>query len=72
MTDQKFSPGAAIRWAAIGVESQRLILSKVYCSYCRKAVQMVDFGGSEIGNDLLLKGHGAVCGHEVARVVEGT
>lgn len=75
MTDQQlpqFSPSAATRWAAIPVEAQERILAKVYCSYCRKAVQMVDFGGSEIGNALLLRGHGAVCGHEVARVIEGT
>jgi hypothetical protein len=67
----QFSPKAAKIWAAIPVEFQEEILLNVYCSHCHDSVRIVDYSGSVVSGDLLLKGNCAICGHEVARLVEG-
>lgn len=58
--------------AEIPVQFQDKILSNVYCPHCRDSVKIVDYSGSVVSGDLLLKGHCEICGHEVARLVEGS
>lgn len=59
-------------WAEIPVQFQDKILSNVYCSHCRDSVKIVDYSGSVVSGDLLLKGHYEICGHEVSRLVESS
>jgi len=63
---------AAKIWEEIPVEFQEKILDNVFCSHCRDSVKIVDYSGSVVSGDLLLKGHCEICGHEVARLVEGS
>lgn len=75
MTESKlpsFSPKASIFWAAIPVEIKQKILANVYCAHCRGAVSIINFTGAVKGGDLVLQGSCAVCGHKVARLVEGS
>ena len=75
MTESKlpsFSPKASKFWAAIPVEIKQKIIANVYCSHCRGAVTIINFMGAVKGGDLLLQGSCAVCGHVVARLVEGS
>ncbi|NMW18533.1 MAG: hypothetical protein HKK66_05835 [Chlorobiaceae bacterium] len=59
-------------WAAIPMQYREQILSNVFCSRCREAVEIVDYSDAIIKGDLLLKGKCATCGHDVARLVEGS
>jgi hypothetical protein len=68
----QFSPEAAKIWEEIPVEFQDIILSNVLCPHCRDAVRIVDYSGSVVSGDLILRGKCAICGHEVARLVEGS
>ena len=54
------------------MEFQEKILDNVFCSHCRDSVRIVDYSGSVVSGDLLLKGNCAICGHQVARLVEGS
>lgn len=47
------------------------MLSKVWCSHCRKSTTMNEFGGRIEREDLVLQGRCASCGGEAARVIEG-
>ncbi len=68
----QLSPDAAKLWEEISVEFQEEILDNVFCSHCRDAVRIVDYSGSVVSGDLLLKGNCAICGHDVASLVEGS
>ncbi len=68
----QFSLEAVKIWEKIPVEFQDTILSNVLCSNCRDSVRMVDYSGSVVSGDLLLKGNCAICGRTVARLVEGS
>ncbi|MEI6846693.1 MAG: hypothetical protein WCK32_01450 [Chlorobiaceae bacterium] len=68
----QFSQKAAEFWADIPMEYRAQILVNVFCSQCRDAVEIVDYSGSIVKGDLLLKGKCATCGHQVARLVEGS
>ena len=68
----RFSPKAAKIWEEIPVEFQEILLDNVLCSHCRDAVRIVDYSGSVVSGDVLLKGKCAICGHDVARLVEGS
>ena len=68
----QFSPEAAKLWEEIPVECQEEILDNVFCSHCRDSVRIIDYSGSVASGDLLLKGSCAICGHDVARLVEGS
>lgn len=68
----EFSPDAAEFWAAIPMQYREQILLNVFCSRCRKAVEIVDYSGAMMKGDLLLKGKCSTCGHNVARLVEGS
>ena len=68
----QFSLEAAKIWEEIPVEFQEIILDNVLCSHCRDSVRIVDYSGSVVSGDLLIKGNCAICGHKVARLVEGS
>ncbi len=68
----QFSPKAAKIWEEIPLEFQEKILDNVFCSHCRDSVRIVDYSGSVVSGDLLLKGSCAICGHNVARLLEGS
>ena len=68
----QFSTKAAKFWAAIPAEIKKIILANVFCSRCRGAVSIVNFTGTVKGGDLVLNGSCAVCGNEVARLIEGS
>ena len=54
------------------MQFKKEILANVYCSHCRGSIKIVNYTGSINNGDLLLKGNCANCGHEVARLVEGS
>ena len=66
----QFTPEAAKIWATIPTTVKPQLLANVFCSHCRGAVKIVDFKGIMRGNSLVLNGHCAVCGNDVARVIE--
>ena len=66
-----FSPEAAACWDSVPPAFQEQILAHVFCTNCRKGVPIVGYSGSMLAGDLLLKGRCGVCGHEVARLLEG-
>lgn len=68
----EFTPQAAAFWANIDMQHRALILANIFCVQCRCAVEIVDYSGSIVSDDLLLKGKCAKCGHDVARLVEGS
>ncbi len=68
----QFSPEAAKLWEEIPEEFQEMVLDNVFCSHCRDVVRIVDYSGSVVSGDLCLEGNCAICGHKVARLVEGS
>jgi len=68
----QFTPAAAKFWAEIPVHFKKEILANVYCSHCRGSVKIVNYSGSIKSDYLFLIGNCASCGHEVARLVEGS
>ena len=68
----QFSPAAAKFWVEVPLQFKKKILANVYCSHCGGSVKIVNYSGSIKSGDLLLKGNCANCGHEVARLVEGS
>jgi len=71
MNDGTFSNEATILWSAIRHGIQREILTAVFCAKCMTSVRIINFRGSPLKNgDLHLKGSCAVCGEDVARVLE--
>lgn len=68
-----FADDPAVKlWARVPDHGKRLILENVWCTHCETGVSIVDYTGSIVGCDLLLSGKCAVCGGDVARVVEST
>lgn len=67
----EFTPKAAEFWAAIPASVKPQLLANVFCGRCRGAVKIVDYKGSVKDGDLVLNGRCAVCGGEVARLIEG-
>jgi hypothetical protein len=51
---------------------RELLLSNVFCSQCRGAVEIVEYSGAMVKGDLILKGKCGTCGRNVARLVEGS
>jgi len=68
----QYSPKAAKLWAEIPEQFQEKILDNVYCSYCQHSVRIVNYFGSIVSGDLVLKGSCAECGKNVARLLEGS
>ncbi len=66
----QFTPKAAELCATIPAATRHQLLANVFCFHCRDVVKIVDFKGMVSRGDLVLNGCCAVCGNEVARVVE--
>ena len=65
-----FTDAAEKLWSAIPIESRKLILSKVWCSRCTRAVTIKNFSGAVKAGDLLLVGECSECHGDVARLIE--
>ncbi len=70
MNEGKFTPKSAVLWSTIPKEARERILANGYCGKCGGSAQITKFTGEEQNGDLILKGSGAKCGHQVVRVVE--
>ena len=70
MTDEQFTPRAAVLWGTIPKKAREQILKNVFCAECRGSVEIINFTGEASEGNLLLKGSCAKCGHPVARLVE--
>ena len=68
---ESFSPQAEALWENLPEAEKHIIVNNVYCGRCRSAVSMVGFSGFMEGGGLVLQGFCGVCGHKVARVIEG-
>jgi hypothetical protein len=66
----RLSAQASKLWNAIPIDARRKILANIYCGHCRGAVSIVNVTGKVKGGDLVLNGNCAVCGDDVARLVE--
>ena len=58
------------KWEAIPKEFKERIIFNVWCSHCGDVVEILDYKVYSAGRDILLRGRCAVCGGEVARLVE--
>ncbi len=68
----RLSMQASKLWSAIPTDAKKKILANVFCAHCRGAVSIVKVTGTVKGDDLVLNGSCAVCGHDVARHIEGS
>ena len=66
-----FTPAARQRWESIPAHIRKELLANVWCVHCLDSVIITNFSGTLKGPDLLLVGKCAVCGSDVARVIEG-
>jgi hypothetical protein len=66
----RFSKPASKLWNAIPADMKRKLLANVYCGHCRGAVSIINVAGAVKGGDLALNGNCAVCGGDVARLIE--
>lgn len=66
-----FTGAARQRWESIPARIRKELLANVWCGQCRDTAIITNFSGALKGNDLLLVGKCAVCGNDVARVIEG-
>jgi hypothetical protein len=69
-SNPKFTGPAAKLWAAIPNDTQKLLLSNVWCGKCGRAVTIANFSGAVKTGDLLLVGLCSECHGDVARVIE--
>ena len=65
----KFTMPAAKLWAAIPSDSNKLLLSNVWCGKCRHEVTITNFYETVKAGDLLLVGLCSECHGDVARVI---
>ena len=66
-----FTASAAKLWVAISADTQRQLLSNVWCSKCQHEVTITNFSGAVKAGDLLIVGNCSECQGDVARVIEG-
>ena len=65
-----FTKPAAKLWAAIPADTQKELLSNVWCGKCQHEVTITNFSGAVKAGDLLLVGKCSICQSDVARVIE--
>lgn len=65
----KFTAPAAKLWAAIPADTQKILLSNVWCGKCRHEITITHFTGAVKAGDLLLVGKCSECHGDVARVI---
>jgi hypothetical protein len=66
-----WTPEAQRLWEQISADAQHLVLTHVWCPQCGEARRIDLAGGAIIAGDLVLTGTCSVCGHRVARLLEG-
>ena len=66
----EFTPKARIIWDSIPNQLRAELLSNTYCGNCKDAVRIVNFKGSVYKGNLYLEGYCAICGDEVARLID--
>jgi hypothetical protein len=66
-----WTPEAQRRWEQLSADTRHLVLTHVWCPQCSQARSMDLAGGAIIADDLVLTGTCTVCGHRVARLLEG-
>lgn len=66
----KFTAPAAKLWASIHSDTQKHLLSNVWCGKCRHEVTITNFTGAVRSGDLLLVGKCSECHGDVASVIE--
>jgi hypothetical protein len=71
LATSSWSPEAHRRWAQLPADTQHLVLTHVWCTQCGQAQRMNLIGGTIIVDDIVLIGTCTVCGHRVARLLEG-
>jgi len=67
----KASEEALKIWMKLPADIRSKILSNVWCSDCRIAVTICDYNAELDGGVVVLRGFCGICGHKVARVLEG-
>lgn len=65
----EFTPEANILWDAMTIEAKTEILSFFYCGVCKTTVSIVSLKGSVYKGYLYLEGYCAVCGDELAKLL---
>lgn len=68
---EKISNKALKMWMDLPICDRRKILSNVWCPDCRTAVTICDYSAELDGGVVVLRGFCGICGHKVARVLEG-
>jgi len=68
---EKISNEALKIWMDLPIDTRRRILSAVWCPQCTASVTMCDYSAALEGEVVVLRGFCSVCGHKVARVLEG-
>jgi len=58
-------------WMDLPADIRSKILRNVWCGQCMTAVTMCDYNAKFDGGVVVLRGFCSVCGHKVARVLEG-
>ena len=66
----EFTPKAKVIWDSIPTQLRAELLSNTYCGNCKDAVRIVNFKGSVYKGSLYLEGYCAICGDEVARLID--
>ena len=69
---QKFTAPAATLWETIPGDTQKKLLSTVWCGWCRHEVTITNFTGAVKSGNLLLVGLCSDCRGDVAREIEMT
>lgn len=68
--DESFTPRAAVLWAALTPDEQRLYVESTWCAHCLQGVVLVGYKGRVKGGDLILEGFCKRCNGPVARLIE--
>ena len=58
-------------WMDLPADVRSKILSNVWCGQCATSVTMCDYNASLDRGVVVLRGFCSVCGHKIARVLEG-
>jgi len=71
LATSSWSPEAHRRWEQLSADTQHLVLTHGWCTQCGQAQRMDLIGGAIIVDDLVLTGICTICGHRMARLLEG-
>lgn len=69
-SEPQFTPQARRLWEQIPEIYRQRLLANVWCRTCGATTTIVDYQGRVEGRDVLLTGQCAICGGNMARLVE--